>query len=221
MIFLRYALVTQPRLNTLLFVILLFISASLFPGGTINDPEPIGYSFSRNFFSDLGIYSSKILKSFILFGLSLLTVGVTFIIYFMSFFTSKNRNIPAIIACLFGIFGSLCFSAIGLLPHNYYLDLHLFAVTWAFRSFLITSTIFSIALFKDQRFDYKYFFGYVMFAILIFLYVLVLEFGPNPKADDFALVFSVISQKIIVLVFIFSFLLQSVGNSKLISNTAI
>jgi len=53
--------------------------------------------------------------------------------------------------------------------------------------------------------------------LLILIYVLILEFAPNPKDSDFSLMFNVISQKAIVLVFIFSVLFQSFGNLKIIS----
>ena len=130
------------------------------------------------------------------------------------------ENINGIIARLgsvSGMFGGFCFMAVGFTPSNYILDPHIFFANWAFRSFLITSILLSIALYRDNRFSRYYVGGYTIFAILILVYVLILEFAPNPGISDFSLMFNVVSQKIIVLVFISSILLQSFGNSKLIA----
>ena len=84
--------------------------------------------------------------------------------------------------------------------------------------FFLASSFLTFSIFRDSRFDSRYAYGYLIFAILIFFYIIVLEFGPSPRESDFALVFNVVSQKIIVFVFILSVLLQSLGNATLIDN---
>jgi len=81
--------------------------------------------------------------------------------------------------------------------------------------------LLSVVLYKDNRFENIFAMGYFIFAILTFLYVLVLEFAPNPKISDFSLIFNVIAQKIIVFTFITSILYQSFGNSKLLVDHSI
>jgi hypothetical protein len=71
-------------------------------------------------------------------------------------------------------------------------------------------------MYKDKRFESKYALGYLIFSILIFLYIIILEFGPSPNESDFSLMFNVIAQKIIVLVFILSVFYQSFGNESFI-----
>ena len=40
-----------------------------------------------------------------------------------------------------------------------------------------------------------------LFAVSIFLYILVLEFGPDAKSSDLSLIFNVLTQKTIILIF--------------------
>ena len=214
-------LVTVPRYSIFVIIIFLALSMMFYQGGTMNDPTAIGYSFTHNFFSDLGIFSFNNITSVLLFASALTICGLTFnayFYYFIKLFPEKNINgLIARLGSVSGMFGGFCFMAVGFTPSNYILDPHIFFANWAFRSFLITSILLSIALYRDNRFSSYYVGGYTIFAILILVYVLILEFAPNPGISDFSLMFNVVSQKIIVLVFIFSILLQSFGNSKLIA----
>ena len=214
-------LVTVPRYSIFVIIIFLALSMMFYQGGTMNDPTAIGYSFTHNFFSDLGIFSINNITSVLLFASALTVCGLTFnayFYYFIKLFPEKNINgLIARLGSVSGMFGGFCFMAVGFTPSNYILDPHIFFANWAFRSFLITSILLSIALYRDNRFSRYYVGGYTIFAILILVYVLILEFAPNPSISDFSLMFNVVSQKIIVLVFISSVLLQSFGNSKLIA----
>ena len=217
----KFALVTMPRYSISIFILLLMVSILFYSGGTLNDPSSPGYSITRNFFSDLGIFSQQNIISVVLFGLALLLCGLTFIFYFyyfMKLFNSNTTNSKlGKIGAFFGIIGAFCFIIVGFTPHNFVHDSHVIAVNWAFRCFFLASSFLTFSIFRDKRFDSKYAYGYLLFALLIFFYILVLEFGPSPSESDFALIFNVVSQKIIVLVFIFSVLLQSIGNEKMIN----
>ena len=214
-------LVTLPRYSIFGVITCLGLSMVFYQGGTMNDPSSVGYSFARNFFSDLGKYTPENMVSLVFFAIALTLCGVTFNAYFFYFsklFPVKNAyQRMAIIGCVAGMFGGFCFISVGLTPSNTILGPHIFFANWAFRSFLITSVLLSIVLYNDSRFNRLYFLGYTLFALLILIYVLILEFAPNPKDSDFSLMFNVISQKAIVLVFIFSVLFQSFGNLKIIS----
>ena len=47
------------RFVSIYFIIAVIISSLLYPGGNIFDSEQIGYSFSKNYLSDLGGYMSR------------------------------------------------------------------------------------------------------------------------------------------------------------------
>lgn len=217
-----FSLVALPRLGLSLFFFFFAISIFFYSGGTINDPNTLGYSFSRNFFSDLGIVDKDNMISVVFFALALLICGLTFTIYyynFLSFFTNETfDHTMGRFGCLVGILGAIFFIIVGFTPHNYVIDPHVFVVKWAFRCFLITSISFTYVFFKDDRFSTQYGIGYILFAIFILFYILIMEFGPDPNSGkDFDLIFNVISQKIIVLIFALSILFQSFENSKLVS----
>ncbi len=214
-------LITLPRVVCIYFVISFILAMIIYAGGTINDPESMGYSFTRNFFSDLGKFTTENIISAMMFNLSLIVCGWSFAAYFFYFTKLFNQNtiihILAKVGSFAGIIGALCFVGVGLTPHNLFLDYHIVFVNWAFRSFLLAGISLSVVLYKDNRFENRFAMGYFIFAILTFLYVLVLEFAPDPKISDFALIFNVIAQKIIIFAFIFSILYQSFGNSKLLA----
>ena len=85
----------------------------------------------------------------------------------------------------------------------------------------MSAILFTIVLYKDVRFSNPYAIGYCMFAVSIFLYILVLEFGPDAKSSDLSLIFNVLTQKAIILIFMLSVLFQSFGNSKLAANNSL
>jgi len=219
--FQKHFLVTIPRYSLILFTILMAFSMTTYVGGTMNDPEAVGYSFSRNFFSDLGKITPGNLFSMALFTVALSICGISFVAFFyytMRLFKDKGAlNTLAKIGAGAGILGGLCFVGVGFTPHNILLDPHIFFVKLAFRSYLLTSIIFSIVMYKDSRFENRYAIGYLTFAFSNFIYVLILDFAPSPKISDFSLIFNVISQKIIALIFILSVFYQSTGNSKFLS----
>lgn len=218
--FSRAFLVLFPRYALVTVLILFSTSMFFYPGGTIINPNSSGHDFYRNFLSDLGKYSLENQVSMILFAFALLIVGIVFcghFYHFMKLYKMKNSlGWSSRIAGFFGIFGSICFTGVGFTPHNILIEPHLFFVNWAFRAFLLSSIFMSYTLFRDKRYLSRYAVGYVIFTLQIFLYILVLEFGPDPKGSDSALIFSVVAQKVIILVFMLSVLFQSFGNSKLI-----
>ena len=221
MISFKNTLVVYPRYSICLFIFLFCSSILFYSGGTLHNPSTIGYSFTRNFFSDLGILSQENIISVILFAMGLLVVGLNFILYFYSFMKLFNANtfIGKIgkVGSIFGIIGAIFFIIIGFTPHNFVHDSHIIAVNWAFRSFCLASLLLFYSMYNDSRFEWRYALGYLIFSLLIFFYIIVLEFGPSPRDSDFSLVFNVIAQKIIVLVFVLSVFYQSFGNASFLN----
>ena len=219
----RVFIVQMPRLGVMLYLIFTAISIIFYAGGTVRDPDTLGYSFTQNFFSDLGKLSTDNFLAMIFFSGSLFVVGITFSIYFYYLMKSYNYDSLGIMAKIgsgLGILGALCFIGVGFTPHNVLFTPHIFFVNWAFRSFLLSSLLLSIVLFKDDRLSSRYGIGYLFFAMSIFLYILVLEFAPKPELSEISLIFNVLAQKAIVLIFLLSVLYQSFGNSKLVANNS-
>ena len=215
-------LIDLPRICLVLFVLLQIISMMTYSGGTLFNPDSSGYSFSKNFLSDLGRYQSWSLENnFIacqLFNMSILIAGGVFTVFYTrvhTIFVLYKYYRIALLGSLFGVLGSISLAAVGLTPADLYPQLHDFSAKWLFRSFFIASICYSLVIFKTSIFKNKYATGYIVFAISILVYILISELGPNPFKSDLALTIQVISQKIILIILFASVYLQTKGLEKI------
>ena len=129
----------MPRLGVILYLIFRAISIIFYAGGTIRNPDTLGYSFTQNFFSDLGKLSTDNFLAMIFFSGSLFVVGITFSIYFYYLMKSYNNDSLGIIAKIgsgLGIIGAVCFIGVGFTPHNVVFTPHIFFVNWALLSLI-------------------------------------------------------------------------------------
>ena len=104
---------------------------------------------------------------------------------------------------------------VGLTPADLYLDLHIECAHWLFRFMFIASLFYAVVIFRHSTFENKYSGGYLGFTFTILLYILISELGPDPKVSQFALVLQVVSQKIILLIFMVAIYIQTLGLQKL------
>ena len=74
----RRVVITIPRIISILFVVFQGLGMLSYPGGTIHNSETQGYSFTSNFFSDMGAYEARNGEpnylSMIFFSISLMLV---------------------------------------------------------------------------------------------------------------------------------------------------
>ena len=182
-----------PQISILIFFVFNFFGMLFYSGGNMIDPSQAGYDFSYNFFSDLGSWKSHNGKlniiSFLLFNSSLALIGICFSILFY-----KIRNIflehktLSLIATIFGIISGLLYVGVAFTPSDTPLDLfedsvgdpwlHILVATWAFRFIVITAILYAIIIFKNENFDNKYAFGFIIFGLFVLLYV-VYTWPPN------------------------------------------
>ena len=119
----RAMLVSIPRIATVLFILLQLIGMQTYPGGTIHDMSTTGYSFTNNFFSDMGTYVARNGEpnylSMIIFSLSLTLVGITFSFYYLTLpnVLGKDRinYMLSMIGTFFAIGGSACLVGLSLI----------------------------------------------------------------------------------------------------------
>ena len=215
-------LVTVPRIAALLFILLQLLGMRVYPGGTMYDASSQGYSFSKNFFSDMGAYAARNgdpnYFSMILFAMSLTIVGITFISYYLllpKLLGSDRINyILAWAGTLFAIGGSVCMIGTGFTPSDVVFAPHVFFANNIFHCFLVTALLYTIVIFRSDGLRKRYAIGYAMFFLSIFIYVMILQYGPSANSGESALIFQVLSQKVIVIVFCFSVVHQTFGFSK-------
>lgn len=199
------------------FVILTLIAMILYPGGTHADPTTKGYSFFRNFFSDLGltetISGDPKFASFLLFTVAMVSAGAALAIFFIAFpkfFTSSPSG------RWFSIFGSIAGTVSGLafigvaLPADLYRQPHTLSVQIAFLAFFVAVLLYIPALFLKRDYPKFYFWVFVVFAVLLGVYIWLLFEGPAVSAAT-GLIIQATGQKIIVYAAIISMFIQSYG----------
>ena len=219
----RTILILTPRVVAIFFVIFQVLGMVLYPGGTIHDLSTIGYSFTSNFFSDMGAYQARNgdpnYLSMIFFSISLVLVGGAFVLYYLvlpKIFGNNNRNYYlSWIGTIFAFGGSICLIGTGLTPTDLVFESHIFFANNIFHSFLVTSFFYSIVIFDTNILEKRYAIGYVVFFISIFLYVGVLQFGPSASTGKSELIFQVVAQKLIVIIFFLTVFYQTFGFSKI------
>ena len=215
-------LIYMPQKILWLFIALNTIAMLLYPGSTFLDYSTVGYSFTHNFLSDLGrthtfsddnnFFSSQ------LFNISLILAGTIFALFYINLqkvFNAIKEKKLSLIGSIFGVLGGLCLIGVGMTPADLYLDLHVFCANWLFRFMFVASFFYTVVIFRHPAFENKYAGGYLIFTFSILLYILISELGPDPKLNSLALTFQVISQKMILIIFIVAVYIQTMGLKKL------
>ncbi len=214
----KFWILKMPKYAILIFILFNFIAMMFYPGGTINDHNTIGYSFTQNFFSDLGNSISHSGKSntisFILFNFSLSLCGITFILLFFSIRPAFNSTILTFLATLFGVLGGASCIGVAFTPADLLLAPHIFFANGIFRGLCIASVFYSILIFKNKSINNKYAYGFIIFGIMVLIYILISELGPNPRLHPGALRLQVVSQKMIALWLFLSIYFYSIGLGK-------
>jgi hypothetical membrane protein len=217
-------LVSLPRIMVGVFLFFQVLGMLNYPGGTIWNEETTEYVFTKNYFSDLGRYQAHNGEpnylSMIFFSLSLCLVSLTFIVHYVSvlrFFQNdykRYNNIIALVGTIFSFLGAICLIGTALTPSDLVLDPHVFYANNIFHSFLVTSLMYTIVIYRSELIQNKYAAGYAIFFLSILSYVIVLHFGPGPRESQAALIFQVVAQKMIVVIFILSVVYQTFGLDK-------
>ena len=215
-------LVIVPRIAAVFFIAFQLLGMKAYPGGTMYDASTQGYSFSKNFFSDMGAYVARNgdpnYFSMILFAMSLTIVGITFISYYLLLprllGSDRINYILSWTGTFFAIGGSVCMIGTGFTPSDVVFAPHVFFANNIFHCFLVTALLYTIVIFRSDGLRKRYAIGYAMFFLSIFIYVMILQYGPSANSGESALIFQVLSQKGIVFVFCFSVVHQTFGFSK-------
>ncbi len=217
--------IKQGYIGILLFVILNFISMAVYPGGTIIESDTKGYSFFYNFLSNLGEWTAKNGEdntvSAYLFNSSMLILALSYFLFYVTFLRIQlkfNRNkilnflsFSTILISLISFVLVALFSA-----DNSTFDIHVFFVKVAFRLLLIHCFIQLFIVYKSKLSKIMLV-SSSLFCIILLLFIIVMEYGPNPFLDNQSLFIQVFSQKMIVisiLIYFFVQLTESISLSK-------
>ncbi len=202
----------------LVFIVCTIAAMLFYPGGTVADPTTKGYSFTQNFFSDLGRTATQSgqanTASMVLFIIAMVVVSAglaLFFIAFTRFFVADPPNrwlsrIAAGVACV----TAACFVGVAAAPYDHFYPAHVTFVNWAFRTFPLAVALDAIAIFRTPALPRWLGWVFVAFTVLLVGYIGLLTFGPSSKTAA-GEVIQVVGQKIIVYASIISILIEALG----------
>ena len=219
----KFYITTLPRYSMIIFIILNITAMIMYSGGNINDHSQEGYSFIRNFFSDLGrrysLAGDSNLISCILFNSSLTIVGLTFMtLFYKARLIFSDNKFLIFIATFLGVYSGFSYIGVGFTPADLYLEAHIFFAHWAFRALFAASILYSILIFRTDGFENKYAYAFIIFGIMVFCYVIYSEVVlDDPRDNPASLIKHVVAQKMVVFWILFAVYIYSVGAGKYLS----
>ncbi len=187
----------------------------VYDGGTLHQPQLREYSFTRNYFSDLG--RSKTFRgqpntpAQQIFTFSLIFSGVSTLFYFLALPGLFRSKIIILATSLFGILAGISYIGIALIPWNLNYWGHVNCVRTGFVAFLIMSILYAIAIFREEGFPNKYGKALIIFSLILGIQILIMFYGPRAYRSDEGLFIQVIAQKVVVYAEIFVILYTSIG----------
>jgi len=236
----KFYLVTLPICTISIFYFFCIISAYFYPGSEkeIINFKSENYSFTHNFFSELGCLKTNtdetnpsVLKkdntlSMILFNSGLILIGITLIMFYYTFERlfillkdEANLNYSKFTKPL-GILSGIFFSGVGFVPHDLDFGLHVFFANGSFLILFFLCVFHTMTIYKSKYISNIYSFGYLLFCFCLLIYVLLIFFGPQIGPGKIftenELILQVVSQKIIVLIFTLAILSQVYGINSIV-----
>tara|TARA_B100000768_G_scaffold167325_1_gene171340 strand:+ start:374 stop:1114 length:741 start_codon:yes stop_codon:yes gene_type:complete len=236
-----FGLVKLPVISVILFFCCCLTAALIHPG---TEKEIINfkmdrYSFTHNFLSELGSFKTNTdeinpfiiqkdnTPSMLLFNGSLILIGATLIFFYIQFkeiFIKINDTDKTIKYAAFtrplGLLSGVLYAGVGFVPHDLNFGAHVFFANSAFLTLFFLCIFHSISIYHSKFISNRYTLGYLSFCLVLFFYLRIIFFGtkigPGESFTESDLMLQVISQKLIVLIFMFSILFQVYGFNKLI-----
>lgn len=113
-----------------------------------------------------------------------------------------------------GVFAGAGLIGIGLSPSDVIYDAHMFFVFMAFLFLQVSLTLLMICIYGTARFPNKYAHALLVSNIILFGYIGLMFYGPNPRVSDDGLLIQALGQKIIVYLLIANLIYQAFGAKK-------
>lgn len=200
------------------FVLLTLVAMWFYPGGTVADPTTVGYSFFRNFFSDLGRTVSRTgtpnTVSAVLFAVALTLAGLTVILFFAIMpsllWRFRATRVPGLFGSLFGALSGLSFVGVAFTPADLFLPAHRTFVQAAFVCFFAAALGLTAAILLAEDYPRRYVAASALFALLLAGYVWLLFSGPDLDSPQ-GLVVQATGQKIIAYAAVLTTLVLAAG----------
>ncbi|MHA1368502.1 MAG: hypothetical protein ACTSWN_04430 [Promethearchaeota archaeon] len=212
-------------MSSLAFETLLIFAMCLYPGGTYNNPDSIGYTFFGNLISDLTMpvshsgRSNHLSNMVYFFAMIQFSIGQTlFVAATIKFFNAKDIGKKwIIIAAICALSSIIVFIVLIFYPINAYYSIHWKLIELLLILVFCATTIYSVAIYKNKDYPTHFVVLFVIFAILIAINIVMYLIFPEPELSfEELLVFSVM-QEVMIFFLIFCIQLLSYGFWKIIS----
>jgi len=197
----------QGYLGISVFVIFNTFAMLFYPGGTYLDSSTEGYHFFYNFFSNLGEWTARngeinnfsaflFNSSLIIFALSYFSFFISFLKLEVNYINSKWLRYLLIASISISILSFIFISVFSAEETSKFW--HLVFVKMAFRTLFIHAVLQTYIVIKIPKFDQFISFATLGFTILLFLFLIVMDFGPSALGSQEGLFIQVTAQKTIV-----------------------
>jgi hypothetical membrane protein len=205
-------------IGCMLFVVLTLVAMLIYPGGSHANLSQTGYSFSRNFFSDLGLRQAHNGQpnpvAGALFFVALTLAGLMLVLFFFRFrcffLDTRQDQIISLFGSLLGLGAGISFVGVAFTPADIYLEAHVQFVMWAFRLLPLAILCFTLVMFNTRTFPRGYAYTLLGYFGLLVAYFLLLTQGPGFETPH-GLIIQAVGQKIIVYASIVSIMIVSLG----------
>lgn len=181
----RFTLLKLPLIGIGIFIALTFLAMKIYPGGTIQEKDTIGYIFSENYISDLGRYRTYAddsnAASMILFMIAMAAMGFSLFGYFYGTYTYFKKHFnPKIstfkLGTFFAMCGCICMAGVGLTPADVNLDDHMMFALWLFRFIFGFAVLYAISFYQMDESTKYHAAGYGLIALATGSYILFSDF---------------------------------------------
>ncbi len=197
----------QGYLGISVFVIFNTIAMFLYPGGTYLDSTTEGYQFFYNFFSNLGEWTARngeintvsatlFNSSLVIFALSYFSFFISFLKLEVKYINSKWLRFFLVASISVSILSFIFISVFSAEETSKFW--HLVFVKVAFRTLFIHAVLQTYIVIKIPKFDQFISYATIGFTILLFMFLLVMDFGPKALGSQEGLFVQVTAQKVIV-----------------------
>lgn len=177
----------------------------LYPGGTSTDQDAEGYSFLKNFFSDLGMvrtYGGEPKAfSLVLFASAMVLIGIAFVLFFAImpgyFIKTRLERVASRIGSVAGVLAGASCMGIAATPWDLCLHAHMICVYSLSLSFLLAVVCCAVAILKNRRYPNAYAAVFAVYLVILAVYVCLLFLGPDTSTKE-GIVVMAVGQKITI-----------------------
>jgi hypothetical membrane protein len=190
----------------------------VYRGGTIHEPHLQGYSFTYNFFSDLGRNltpgGENNFPSNFIFKTALILTGVCISLFFSvlpGIFQNPMAKAVVSLSAVAGIAAGVSYIGIGWVPYDINYWRHHFFVRSGFIAFLSMSFLLAVAIFLEKGYPNRYGYALLVFCLILFSQILLMFLGERSWRSNDALFRQATAQKVVVYAEILCMIYQTFG----------